>query len=49
MADLPQIVNTDNVIIKSPTDVVTTATKLSGLQISEKEKVLYMQYEIIIL
>ena len=35
MADLPQIVNTDNVIIKSPTDVVTTATKLSGLQISE--------------
>ena len=38
MADLPQIVNTDNVIIKSPTDVVTTATKLSGLQISEKGK-----------
>ena len=38
MADLPQIVNTDNVIIKSPTDVVTTKTKLSGLQISDKGK-----------
>ena len=38
MANLPQIVNTNNVIIKSPTDVVTTKTKLSGLQISDKGK-----------
>jgi len=36
MADLPQIVNTDNVIIKTPTDVTNTATKLSGLYISDK-------------
>ena len=38
MADLPQIVNTDNEIIKTPADVINTATKLSGLQISEKGK-----------
>ena len=38
MADLPQIINTDNVIIKTPTDVTNTATKLSGLHISDKGK-----------
>ena len=38
MANLPQIVNTDNVIIKTPTGVTNTVTKLSGLQISEMGK-----------